>query len=301
MNVSRGNATLVAGFTVDGTVANGKTVTDYRGVEIKEPVATGTISTLVGLYIENMTTGGTDWAIYSAGGDSYFLNTIRVADALRLIEAGGTSTADWIEIKAPSTVGTSYGIELDDNGPSADSLAKFAALSSAVTIQTFVDIPTGRIFIPTQTFTAADGTPTASTVGTYPKKYEVWDFSASITEAVYTSWAVPDDYKAGTALTFKVVYTEGSSSANNWIGAIKFMSLGDTASTGGTSTALSATIAGRSSLTNLSIETIGSSSVDVAAGDWVLINFERTGASGSDTHPGIIRVIGVIVEYVRNI
>ena len=301
ITVSGGSATLVAGISLDGTIGTGETATDWRGVEIKDPGGVGTITTLVGLYIENMTKGGTDWAIYSAGGDSYFLNTIRVADAIRLIEAGGASTADYIEIKAPATVGTSYGIELDDNGPSADSLAKFAALSSAVTIQTFVDIPTGRIFIPTQTFTLANGTPTAGFVGTYPKRYEVWDFSASVTEAIYTSWTVPDDYKAGTALTFKVVYTEGSSSGNNWVGAIRFMSLPDTGSTMGTSTTVTTTIAGRSSLTNLSIETIGSSSANVTKGDWVLINFERTGASGSDTHPGIIRVIGVIVEYTRNI
>lgn len=79
-----GGGLATAAYT--GTIANGRglnmvlthlagTITDYRHVNLNNPIGSATIGTLYGQYITNMTKGGTNWQVYSEGGVSYFGGT----------------------------------------------------------------------------------------------------------------------------------------------------------------------------------------------------------------------------------
>ncbi len=299
---STGTVTQSNGIKFTGTFS-GATLGTINWFNAKNPtlISGATLVTQRGVYLQALTGATTNWAIYSEGADSWFQDRVRTSAALRLIEAGGTDSADYVEIKAPTTVGTSYGIELDDNGPSNDTVAKFAALSSAVTVQTFVDIPLGQDFIPASNFVVASGTPTEGLIGSYPDNYNAWSLLTAALEAVTASWQVPQDYQAATSLTYKAVYTESTSEASNWVGEINVLSVASGESAEGASNVVNATIAGQSSTTNTGIATIGSSSTGVAAGEWIRVAFERTGTSGSDVHAGDIQFIGLIIEYEREI
>ncbi len=82
------NNTLLAGKTSDnvygiistGAVNGGGTVTDFHMLYGANPTAAGSaITNAYGLYLEDITTGGTNnYAIYSAGGQSYFADPIGI-------------------------------------------------------------------------------------------------------------------------------------------------------------------------------------------------------------------------------
>ncbi|MCX6765623.1 MAG: tail fiber domain-containing protein [Candidatus Moranbacteria bacterium] len=87
----------------DGTVTNnygarirsgayraGSSVTTDYGLYIRSPYSNGSIGTHYGLYLENQAFGTTSYAIYSAGGQSYFAGNVGV---------GTTSPASLLEIQ----------------------------------------------------------------------------------------------------------------------------------------------------------------------------------------------------------
>jgi len=56
------------------------TATEAYGLHITDPAGAGTVTTNYGIYIDAMTKGATDWAIYSAGGKSRFLGALWLSD-----------------------------------------------------------------------------------------------------------------------------------------------------------------------------------------------------------------------------
>ncbi|KKM00701.1 hypothetical protein LCGC14_1801780, partial [marine sediment metagenome] len=109
----------IAHFNYTGTIANaqgisisaafataGGTVTDYRALEILNATNTGTFGTQYGIYIEDMTTATTDWAIFSLGGNSAHAGNLRLGDTtaptVGTLEVNGS--INFAEVSTPTAL-----------------------------------------------------------------------------------------------------------------------------------------------------------------------------------------------------
>lgn len=81
-NTSAGNISNVEAFAQRVDNRGSGTIVDASNIKIFSPTNSGTITTLRGIYIENMTgTGiGTGYSIYSNGGEMYHKGTIKVGE-----------------------------------------------------------------------------------------------------------------------------------------------------------------------------------------------------------------------------
>jgi hypothetical protein len=300
---SDGNITTAAGLLVVGNFV-GPTVTNFRGIDINNPSASGgaAITNNYGIYMADMTTGTNDWAIYSLGADSYFKDRLRTAAALRLIEAGGADSADYVEIKAPATVGTSYGIELDDNASTNDALAKFGGVSGAVTVQEFVDIPQGEIYIPSSAFKNANGA-VESSFGTYPNNIHAWAVAFDGgDDGIMIHFQVPDDADVSQGMQFVVEW--GVKNATATTAVIRVLSRPITSGedmTAAFSSGLSASVSVNVTNNDLQRVSIGGSLSGIVAGDTVRLILERQASNVVDTFNDDLFFIGLRVLYTRNI
>lgn len=86
----------MAGLTLQNSAASGNTVTTNYGILVNDALGTGTITTNYGIYIQSMTRGGTNYSLYSAGGNSYFAGNVGVntlsptSGRLQVTESAGT-------------------------------------------------------------------------------------------------------------------------------------------------------------------------------------------------------------------
>ena len=72
------NNTGLRGLRVAGTVSGTKTLANFYGAYFSNFTATGTLTTNHAIYIENQTAGGTNYALYSAGGTIFSGSGYRV-------------------------------------------------------------------------------------------------------------------------------------------------------------------------------------------------------------------------------
>lgn len=75
-NDSSGEITTAYGLLAKAQ--NTGTIGTLHGVHVTDPVNSGTITNNVGMYIEDQTTGNTNYSIYSAGGDNYLAGDLDV-------------------------------------------------------------------------------------------------------------------------------------------------------------------------------------------------------------------------------
>ena len=76
------NTGTVKSFYPYHSVASGKTLAGYYGMYVQNPAGAGTITTNIGIYLENQTKGGTNYSIYSAGGLVYAAGNVSISGSL---------------------------------------------------------------------------------------------------------------------------------------------------------------------------------------------------------------------------
>jgi hypothetical protein len=112
------NATITGAYggyyRVDNQSTAGAIITNAYGVYVANPIATGTITNNYGLYIASQTAGSTlDYAIYSAGGQSYFagnvgIGTISPSTKLHTEETKTIAALTADEYSATITINSKY-------------------------------------------------------------------------------------------------------------------------------------------------------------------------------------------------
>lgn len=107
------------------------TVTTYRGLYIEAPVGSGTITTSIGVQIDELA-GSSSYGIYQSGGAdrNYFAGIVGIASV-----PGGLAFLD-IDWQADLTVGTLFGTTVDVDKTGTDATTEFRAYNTELNIDT---------------------------------------------------------------------------------------------------------------------------------------------------------------------
>ena len=115
--ILRANTNSYYGVEVNPTITASETVGNWYGVSIENPTkgSGAAVTNNYGLYIASQTSGGTNYAIYSAGGANYFGGNVGIATSLptNLLSFGGNAARTfWMERHTTSnTAGNSLTIQ----------------------------------------------------------------------------------------------------------------------------------------------------------------------------------------------
>lgn len=129
MNNSTGDIGDAFGVWTQITADSTGTIDNGYGIYVATPVTTGTLTANYGIYLEDQTGGGTNYSIYSAGGNSYHAGDIEIDGHLGLAESDPSSAIvfDMAETYA-DTSGFVYGLKnyVNIEPPSDTSVIAFA-------------------------------------------------------------------------------------------------------------------------------------------------------------------------------
>jgi hypothetical protein len=138
---------LAKSFSTFGVVKNNATAQQVRMVHIESPLMEGgSIGTLYGLYLGNMSQGGSNWAIYSQGGRCYFAGNVgigvdnpvaplhvRAANGVSLVASGQSPNGQHrMELKAIDDGGATWPMDIFSSGLTLRSYSGATAFSLIV-------------------------------------------------------------------------------------------------------------------------------------------------------------------------
>ena len=157
-----------------------------------------------------------------------------------------------------------------------------------------------NIIIPAILLRARTGSNPQANFGTYPNTYTAvrWLGTSTVKDGVGLEWVVPDDFVPASSITFTIMWSYAQPAAQNWVCELDFLSRASGEGLLATGTTLSATIsANRGPADSLTVDTIGSSSAGLAAGEVLRINVNRNAPHVSDNFAGEVRFIALVVAY----
>lgn len=108
---SGGTVSSMVGISATSSVASGTTVADLRLFRAAAPSNSGTLTTLYGVYIDSMTAGSTNYALYSAGGQSYHAGNFGI---------GNTSPALALHVGDSTVTDGTNLLRLEDSNSTCD-------------------------------------------------------------------------------------------------------------------------------------------------------------------------------------
>lgn len=108
-----GTISLVQGISATAQINSGVTATDMRLFRAAAPSNSGTITTLYGLYLDAMTAGGTNYAIYSAGGQSYHEGNLGIGTSTISAKVHSLATTEQLRLAYDASNYASFTVASD--------------------------------------------------------------------------------------------------------------------------------------------------------------------------------------------
>lgn len=159
---------------------------------------------------------------------------------------------------------------------------------------------TRSLWLDTRLLITLDGTSTASTGGTAPDAYTMYNLPDAATSGSYGEFLMPTDAKAAQPISAAIYWIAGSADAVAHTVRWSFDCLAAVAGTdfgaAGTTTNFTGSSAART-VGPLVIEAAQQVLASVSANDLIRMNVRRVGADAADTYVGAVKFLGVRLDY----
>ncbi len=169
-----GTTSTDIGFLTTLAVSSGHTASDHKGVYVANATGAGTVSQQIGIYLESMTKGASNYAIYSAGGQSVHAGNLRVGSTAApnyTVDVAGDINFTGTLYQGGSPVISNAGVTRQTGGytiPTTEHTTFFTGSGSGtatITTSGLADGDTKRI-VNTGSFTLTIAVSSGTTVGT---------------------------------------------------------------------------------------------------------------------------------------
>jgi len=192
-----------------------------------------------------------------------------------------------------------------DGLPSGSAVLSAAEEQSLLdTIRTIFNGPprTRSEFIPASVLRVRTGVAAISENGTYPARFTFLPLAAATLNAVGVEFQLPRDLEPSLAVTLRALWTIDALGAGAWRAETNIALVTANGSLVAAGSNLTADISTTGlAINNGFVSLLGSAVLAASPGDLVRINVARNGPHANDTFTGVVRLLGLMVEYTPNI